>query len=452
MKHKFTFAFLFFILCYFPLPFLCENQEWTGNGWISAQIPIPAQIQSKKILLLNGTAHLGNGTVIENSAIAFEGGKLTMVADASKNKPDVGLYDEVVKLPGKHIYPGIIAPNSTLGITEIDAARATNDFRDVGLIIPHVRSVIAFNAESRIIPTVRSNGVLLAQVTPRGGLVSGTSSVVELDAWNWEDAVYKIDDGIHINWPGMFQRSGWWAEPGPVKKNEKQKEQVEQIKKFLENAKAYNDIKNHEEKNLRFEAMRNIFDGAKTLFIHVDIAKEIIQAVSLIRSAGVKKIVVVGGYDAWRITDFLKENNIPVMLKRLHSLPDRPDDDVDLPFKLPFMLKKTGLLFCLENSGDMEAMNARNLPFLAGTAAAYGLTKEEALMTITSNTAKILGIDNTVGTLETGKDATLFISTGDALDIRTNNVEQVFIRGKKIDTDNHQKALYRKYRAKYQGN
>ena len=149
------------------------------------------------------------------------------------------------------------------------------------------------------------------------------------------------------------------------------------------------------------------------------------------------------------ITDFLKENNIAVIVSRVHDLPDRPEDDIDLPYKLPYLLQKAGVLFCLNNAGDMEVMGTRNLPFMAGTAAAYGLTKEQALKAITLSTAKILGIDNTTGSIEVGKDATLFISTGDALDMKTNTVEQVFIKGKAVDLNNSQKELYEKYKLKY---
>ena len=146
----------------------------------------------------------------------------------------------------------------------------------------------------------------------------------------------------------------------------------------------------------------------------------------------------------------LKDNNVAVILRRVHELPVNEDDDVYLPYKLPKLLFDAGVLFCLENSGDMEAMGTRNLPFYAGTAAAYGIDKEEALKLITLNTAKILDIDATTGSLETGKDATLFISTGDALDVRTNNVIAAFIQGRYIDVDNHQKKLYRKYSEKYE--
>lgn len=409
----------------------------------NAQIETPGDKQTKKILLLNGVAHIGNGKVIKNSAISIEEGKLKLVANAAAIKIDFAYYDTIVKLNGKHVYPGIIAPNSTLGLTEIGAVRATHDYREVGEFKPHVRSLIAYNTESKITTTVRSNGVLMAQITPRGGDISGASSIVQLDAWNWEDAVIKEDDGIHLNWERMFNR--WKKE-----KNKNYEKELQKLNDFFADALAYSKVKDYPEKNLRFEAMRGLFDGSKTLFVHANFVKELIDAINFSKKHGVKKMVIVGGYDSWLITDMIKENDVAVILKRVHSLPERQEDDVYLPYKLPHLLFDAEVLFCLENSGDMEAMGTRNLPFYAGTAAAYGLDKEEALKLITLNTAKILGIDAICGSLEPGKDATLFISKGDALDMRTNDVVAAFIQGRLMDVDNHQKKLYRKYSAKYE--
>lgn len=419
-----------------------------------AQNPIPAPPQSKSILLLGGIAHIGNGKVINNSAIGFKDGKLTLVADATIIKIPQGAYDTIIQIEGKHVYPGIIAPNSTLGLVEIEAVRATRDFSDVAGYNPHLRSLIAFNSDSKISPTVRTNGVLLAEITPRGGIISGTSSVVELDGWNWEDMAVKTDIGIHMNWPRMFKRDFSKTEDNEslFRKNDDYEKNKAELKKFFADAKAYAETV-PPKKNLRMEAMKGIFTSdshpCKILFIHANFVKEIQDAVHFAQEVGVKKMVIVGGTDAWMVSDLLKENNVAVMVNRVHDLPVRPEDDIHLPYKLPFLLQKAGVLFCLENSGDMEHIHVRNIPFLAGTAAAYGLTKEEALSAITLNTAKILGIDSRVGSLEEGKDATLFVSSGDALDIRTNDVILAFIRGKKLDLNNEQKELYKKYMNKY---
>jgi len=409
-----------------------------------AQVETPGKKQTKKILLLNGIAHLGNGKIIKNAAIAFENGKLTVVANAAAIKIDFNQFDTVIKLnQTQHIYPGFITPNSTLGLTEIGAVRMTHDFSEYGVFKPHVRSIIAYNTESNITTTVRSNGVLMGQITPRSGAISGTSSIVHFDAWNWEDAVIKKDEGVHLNWERMFSR--WNGKP-----NKNYEKMTAKLNGFFADALAYSKERKHPEQNLRFEAMRGVFSGEKTLYIHANFIKEITEAINFSKKHTVAKMVIIGGYDSWMVTDMLKENNVAIILKRVHSLPERQEDDVYLSYKIPHKLFDAGVLFCLENAGDMEAMGTRNLPFYAGTAAAYGMDKEEALKLITLNTAKILGIDKTVGSLEVGKDATLFISDGDALDMRTNDIKTAFIQGRLMDLDNHQKKLYGKYSEKYE--
>ena len=410
----------------------------------SAQNPAPATEQMQAVLIEGGTIHTGNGTVIENGVVAFVNGKITYAGTAAgKNSlKDMASY-KVIDAKGKHIYPGIIALNSTLGLIEIDAVRSTRDFNEVGDKNPNVRAAISYNTDSKIIPTVRSNGVLLAEATPQGGTISGTSSVMMLDGWNWEDAMYKEEAGIHLNWPRMIISKGQNAEP-EEKQRENISKAVENIRSFFAEAKTYAK-QNPEEKNLRFEAMKDLFNGRKNLFVHCDFVKEIIAAVNFCKEFGVK-MVLVGGMDSWRVTDLLKENNIPVVIVRTHLLPPREDEDVDLPYKLPSLLTKAGITVCITDGGSWPQ---RNIPFQSGTAAAHGLTREEALTCITLNPAKVLGIDSTTGTIESGKDATLFISTGDALDMKTNNVEMAFIKGKEIALDDVQKQLYHKYLKKY---
>ncbi|HTA82635.1 MAG TPA: amidohydrolase family protein, partial [Bacteroidia bacterium] len=197
------------------------------------------------------------------------------------------------------------------------------------------------------------------------------------------------------------------------------------------------------------EAMKGIFNGTETLFIHSEYVKEILASINMAKGLGIAKVVLVGGRDSWMVTDFLKQNNIAVVIRRLHSQPGTPEGDIDETYKLPAELQKAGILFCLGTAGDMEQNETRNLPFLAGTSAAYGLTKEQALQAITLNAAKILGIDSQTGTIEEGKDATVIVSTGDALDMRTNNIELAFIKGKKLQLISIQTALNQKYKDKY---
>lgn len=407
----------------------------------------PAEKQTKSIIILNATAHLGNGKIIENSVIGFKDGKIQIVADATLIKMDFSTYDIKIDASGKHVYPGFIAPNSTLGLVEIDAVKSSDDEDEIGSFNPNVRSIIAYNSESRVTETVIPNGILIAQVTPRGGRISGTSSVVQLNAWTWQEALLKENDGIHLNFPTTFKK-GRSAENGVIEVNKDYIKQIEEIISFLTNAKSYN-AEISTEKNLVLDATKDLFNGTQTLFIHADEEKQIIDAIATFKAIGIKKLVIVGGLDALKCSELLVENNIPVLLRRVHDMPVNDDQDIDLPFKLAKLLTDKGILVGLENSGDMERMNTRNLPFLAGTCVAYGMEKEQALKLITLNTATILGIDSFCGSLEIGKDATLFISDGDALDMRTNKLKETFIQGRLINLENHQSELNKIYKKKY---
>ncbi|WP_310379116.1 amidohydrolase family protein [Flavobacterium sp.] len=409
---------------------------------------IPGNKQAKSILILNAVAHLGNGKVIEKSAIGFRDGKITIVTQANSIDVTKNKFDITIDASGKHVYPGFIAPNSTLGLVEVDAVKASDDESEIGEMNPHIRSIIAYMADSKVVETMPISGVLLAQITPRDGTISGTSSIVQLDAWNWQDALIKENDGIHMDFPRIYRRTGSKFEPGYLNVNKEYLNQIDKISLFFANSKAYladAPIK----KNLIFDAMKGLFDGSQTLYIHANNEKQIVDAVHLSNNFGVKKVVIVGGYEAYKTIDLLQKNNISVLLKRVHDMPEYNDEDVNLPYKMAKLLTEKGILVGLENSGDKERMNTINLPFQAGTCAAYGLDKEQALQLITSNTAKILGIDSQCGTLEQGKDATLFISEGDALDMRTNKISQAFIQGRILNLDNHQTKLFAKYKAKF---
>ena len=410
----------------------------------------PAPLQNKIITISGATAHIGNGSVIKNSIITFENGILIAVADATSSK--IALRGTIIDATGKHVYPGFIAPNTTLGLVEIDAVRPTRDQDELGEFIPNVRSLIAYNAESKVVESLRPNGVLIAQITPRGGTISGTSSIVQLDAWNWEDAVVKEDDGVHINWPNSYARGRWWlGESSAYKANKNYQEEIENIKSFILNSKTYG--KSTPKKiNEAFKAMQGLFNGKKKMFVHAQGEKEMIDAVTILKNNGIYNIVVVGAYEAYKITDFLKKNDISVLIQRVHSTPERDDEDYDLPYKLAKLLVDEGILVALQTSGQMEGMNTRNLPFYAGQVAAQGLSKEKALQLITENPAKILGIDANYGTLEIGKSATLFICEGDALDMRTNILSQAFIDGREISLETHQTKLWKRYSEKYSNN
>jgi hypothetical protein len=418
---------------------------------VIAQSPVVAPTQKKPVMLVGGTIHTGTGAVIENGIIIFTGGKIGVVGKAADVKVDRTGY-EIIDVTGKQVYPGLIFPNTSIGLVEIGSGvEVASDNREIGDLNPNVRAIVAYNTDSHVIPVLRSNGILLAQIVPTGTLLPGTSSVVQLDAWNWEDAAYKIDNGIQIGWPrkslsggrrgggGEFQMSAA-STTGAYEKN------VEALEKIFTDAVAYAAIDHPKDANLRLESLKGLFDGTKTMFITTNEPKCIIAAISFGKRYGVKKMVLSGADEsAWTVKDFLKENNIPVLIADPLSLPKFDYSDIKLTFKLAAMFKKEGILVGLTYTKQAYG----NLPFAAGETVAYGLTKEEALQTVTLNTAKILGIDDRTGSIEVGKDANIVVSTGDILDMSSNNIEYAFITGRNINLDNKHKQLYRRFQAKY---
>jgi len=413
-----------------------------------AQVPTPANTQSEAILLSGGVAHLGNGKVIKNSLIAFDNGKITLVADATSNELDVAGY-KVIDISGQHVYPGFILPNSTVGVEEVSAVRAMSDSRERGTLNPNVRTLVAYNTDSELPPTFRFNGILMAESTPVGGLISGTSSLMNMDGWNWQDAANTPDVAIHMNWPGRTTGSfDFFTFTFTRNPNKNYDKQVAAIVSFMDDAISYGAISG-KERNLKLEAMQGLFDGSKVLMVHTNGPNEIVESVKIAQQNGVKKVAIVTGTGALMVKEFLADNNIPVVIQRVHSLPDRADMDVDLPYRLPVELTKAGVKVALSHGTNQMLALSRDLPFYAGTAVAYGLDKEEALKLITINPAEILGVGDKTGSLVEGKEATLFVSQGDALDIRTNKLTHAYIQGKEIIIDNKQEALFERYSKKY---
>ncbi|MBS1920472.1 MAG: amidohydrolase family protein [Bacteroidetes bacterium] len=413
----------------------------------------PAPQQKGILYITNATIHVGNGQVIDNGTIEIKDGKITKVG------PGITASGNVIDAKGQQVYPGLILPNTDLGLREIagNAVRGSNDFAELGDWNTNIRSIVAYNSDSRIIGTLRANGILLANVVPLGGMLPGSSTIVQLDAWNWEDAAYKMDIGIHFNMPsllirsgrgrfggftGMFQQ-GAGAGTDPIKDA---LNKIDDVKKFFREAKAYFGESSRKETNLKFEALKGLFDKKQKFYVHCDQVKQMLVAIDFAKEFGFN-VVIVGGSESWQIADLLKQNNIAVILNREFNLPTLEDDDVDQPFKTPYLLKKAGVQFCLND--DFQEARYRNLPFNAGQAVAYGLSKEEALQAITLDAAKILGIDDHTGSIEAGKDANIVISKGDILDMRTSIITDAFIQGRKVSLENKQTQLYDRYMHKY---
>ncbi len=420
------------------------------NVKLFAQVPEPVNDQNKPVLIYNAFIHIGDGNTIQNGFVSFDNGKIT---DVSSEDLDLesGTYNNFLKINanGSHLYPGLILPNSKVGLEDISAVRATVDHTEVGELNSNIRSLIAFNTDSELISTFRYNGILLSQVVPDGSFVTGNSSIMMMEGWNWEDAAYKIDDGMHVKWPRKTYPPSRWSGQTSFRDNPNYKSSVDMINKFLIDSRSYFNLNGDENKevNLKLEAMVDVFNGKKKIYLHVGSREQIIESVQMFQKHGINDLVLVGANDALYAIDFILENDLPVLLNNLHRVPSRNHEDVDLPYKLPYLLQKEGVLVGLTASGSLHSQ--RNLPFLAGTAAGYGLGKEEALKLITSNNAKILGIDNVTGTIKEGKDANIIISKGDILDMKSSVIEYAFITGRKLNLDGKQQVLYDRFKRKY---
>ncbi|HLO43820.1 MAG TPA: amidohydrolase family protein [Leadbetterella sp.] len=412
---------------------------------VMAQNPAAGKSVAGVTVFSNAKIYVGNGKEINNGSLVIENAKITAVAEgdlsasyASAKKVNVG---------GKHIYPGIISPVNSLGLTEIEAVRTTSDFQEVGQLNSNVRALIAYNTDSEVIPTVRSNGVLITQATPEGGLISGRSSVMYLDGWNWEDALLKADDGVWLNWPSKMTTSFDFATgTREAKKNENYQTTIDELNKFFAQAKLMASENNLYD-NLKLSAMNGVLKGSDRLYIQIGNDKEALDAISFCLAQQIKFPVIVGAVYSETAINALKENNVPIIIPSTHRLPAKSDSDVWEAYKLPFKLFSKGILVGMHYNDSY--WRTRNLPFVAGTAVGHGLTKAQALSMITLNNAKILGIDKEVGTLEVGKHATFIISEGDILDMRTAKVTQAFIRGAEVSLDDKQKRLAEKYNSKY---
>lgn len=409
-----------------------------------AAVPNPAPPQERAIALVGGTIHSVEGPEIPNGTIVFTDGKITALG-ASVTVPGDA---ERIDVTGKHVYPSLIDASTNIGLTEISSVRATNDASEVGSINPNVKAQVAVNPESEIIPVTRSNGVLIVLSSPSGGVISGTSALLRLDGWTWEDLTHTAPVAMHLNWPRMRPFSAWWNQDSDETQLERRDTQLNAVRQAFADARAYMSAKkagSQVEYDSRWEAMTPVLVGQVPVIVEADDIQQIQAVVAFAESEKIK-IIIRGGYDAPLCADLLKKNDIPVIVDGIHRLPTRDDDAYDTPFTIPDRLRSAGVKFCITGGGG--ASNVRNLPYHAATAVSFGLPREEALKAITLYPAQILGVVDHLGSLAVGKDATLFVADGDILKI-PSHVERAYIDGRMIDLSDKQKVLWEKYKEKY---
>ncbi|MCA9184940.1 MAG: amidohydrolase family protein [Pirellulaceae bacterium] len=395
---------------------------------------IPGPPQDHPIALVGGTLHTMEDPPEVGSTILLERGVITAVGK------DIRLpaKTERIDVRGKHVYPSLIASNTALGLVEIDAVRATRDLNETGSVNPNVRAYIAFNPDSEAIPVARANGILLANVVPSGGRLSGQSSLMMLDGWNATDMVLRPTVGLHVQWPRIDSTNN-------------DREPTAELAELLRQARGHaraRQAASGDVHDLRLESMLDVIEQRLPLFVHADELSQIQSAVAFCQREGLK-MVLVGGYDAPRCSGLLKQFGVPVVVTGTQRLPRARHDAYDEPYTVPARLEAAGVMFALASEERFSAAAVRNLPYHAGMAVAYGLDQEIALRAITIRAAEILGVADRVGSLSVGKDATLFVADGDILET-SSQVERAYVQGRDVDLDNRHKRLWRKYQRKYQ--
>ncbi|WP_065188633.1 amidohydrolase family protein [Shewanella woodyi] len=397
---------------------------------------VPATVQSSSIIFKNATVHTVIDGVKHNTNLLIQDGIIKAIGPEI-SAPKALIFDA----SNKHIYPGLIALDTSMGLVEVEMMRPSNDSYDIGLSNPQLEAITAFNPDSEIIPTVRVNGITHAQVVPQGERLAGQSALVSMDSWTIEDALVPSTMGFHLYWP----KQG--ALPQDEKQREKQLKQhgedLKQLATIFEEGYRYSlasKAKKLSKQDIRWQSMLPLYRGDAQLFVHANRQKQIEEAVSLAKQYGFK-LVIVGGYDAWRLGELLNEIEAKVIYTKTLSLPMRKDEPLEMSFKIPALLKQANIPFALGFTSDW---NSRNLPLAAGQTVAYGLSKEDALQSITLDAAKILGAES-MGALAPGYAANLVISGGDILDPMMTKIEKVYIDGREVDLNNRQQQLYQKY-------
>lgn len=420
-----------------------------GTFVASGSDQIPAKPQDHPIAITGATVHPVSGPLIENGTIVLENGKITAVGSEAQIPPGA----EVIKAEGKHVYPGLISADTYIGLVEIGAVRASRDRAETGRINPNVCAEVAVNPESELIPVLRANGITLAVSTPSGGLISGTSAVLMMDGWTWEDMTVKAPAALYVDWPRMTIAKSPWIRKSEEEQKKDRDEAIEELMNAFRDARAYMNAKEAEQQkgvpyhdaDQRWEAMIPVFKKQIPVVVRADEIQQIEAAVAWAQQEHVN-IIIAGGHDAWRVADLLKKYHVPVLAGGIHRLPSHRFDDYDDAFALPAKLYTAGVPFAIIT--EEEAAHERNIPYQAAMATAYGLPKDEALKAITLYPAQLFGIADKVGSLESGKDATLIVTNGDPLEIETY-VEMEFIQGRKIDLTSKHTRLYEKYKEKY---
>lgn len=431
------------MMCHSAISVLVLAVLFASTTATIASDEIPGSPQKRAIALTGGTVFPISGPKIEDGVVLFDRGRILAVG--SKDAVKIPAGADRVDCQGKHVYPGLFESHSQLGLTEVSAVRASNDRSEVGRIKPNVKANVAVNPDSELIPVTRANGVLLALTEPSGGLVAGQASVLQLDGWTYEDLTLKASAAMVVSWPSV---------PNELEKGKaaSTSSSVERLRELLEDARAYASARKLSPKDqpvdLRLEAMQPVLNRRTPLLVHAN-SLAVIQSAVAFAAEEKLRLLIYGGYDAPLCAELLKKHNVPIIIAAAYRLPRRRSDAFDSGYTLASRLHKAGVRFCISGGATSRTSNTRNLPYHAAVSVAYGLPHDVALRAITLSPAEILGVADRVGSLEPGKDATLFVTTGDPLET-ASNVTAAWVQGRAVDLSSRHVKLYEKYRTKYE--
>ena len=430
--------------------------HWALGLVLVSNLLFPVKCSAESILLMNAIVHTVSGETYTNGDVLIDGGKIEAVLHGKRRV----ISGKSIDLKGQHLYPGLIALDSALGLSEIESVRGTQDTTEVGDYSPDVQSWVAINPDSELIPVTRANGITHAEPVPQGGVVAGMSALMALDGWTAEQMIIKHPAALHIFWPDMeldTRPKEQFKDASKFKSLEGQgKERQAKLKAlddfFLE-ARAYAKARAVAAKNGKsdsginppWEAMLPVVNGEIPIMVHANDIRQINAAVKWAQTNDYK-IVLVGGRDAWRVAGLLAARKIPVIYEFTFNQPERDHDSYDVNFKAPEVLRKAGVTVAFSNGSDsFHAAMAKNLPYAAAQSVAFGFPESEAIKALTLYPAQLLGVDRRLGSIEPGKEATLFICDGDILDIRSN-VKRMWIAGKEVSLESRHTRLYEKYK------
>jgi len=417
---------------------------------LHAETPMP--VGGTKLALVGGTVHTVSGATIENGSVIVDNGRIVAVGAALSAPADA----QVIDCKGKHLYPGFVAANTQLGLIEIDTIVGSNDTRETGNVNPNIRAEVMVNLDSDLIAVARSNGVTTAQVVPGGGAVHGSSALVHLGGWTNEDVVVRAPLALHVTWPNMVPARGWFVTQTDEEQSKARDAAIDAIRNTFEDARAYWKARDAEkspgiprhDSDVKWAAMGQALRGEIPVYFNAQTIAQIRSVLKFADEQGLKRLIIGGGNDAWRLADELKARDVAVVVGGTQVLPRRRSDSYDDAFMLPGRLAAAGVRFCIA-AGDGPA-NVRNLPYHAGIAAGFGLDPIEALKSVTLYPAQILGVADQVGSLEVGKMADIQVTDGDPL-LQSTKCLQVIMAGRVIPMDDRQIRLFKKYDSRPRG-